>query len=191
MMSISEDPAVPRLPEGTAHRDGSQLFSGVVAIGIGVAAFAWPFATLHVIGVLFGLNLIVTGFIRAGLLLFMPAYPPLYRVLGGTFGVLTVIVGIRCLRDIAGSVVLLVVVIAVGWLLDGVVELLIAAGSPAETRAGWRFGMALATILGAIAVLVWPRIGLATFITIGATVLIIVGIGQVVGVTAGRRSARF
>jgi len=174
--------AMPLLPELTAHRDGLQLFAGTVAIAIGVAAFGWPFATVHLIGFLFGLNLIVTGFIRAGLLLFLPAYPPLYRVLGIAFGILTGIVGILCLRNITGSVVLLVLVIAVGWLLDGLL------GRPAETRAGWRLGTALALALGAIAVLTWSKIGLATFIAIGATVLIFVGIAQVAGVLVVRRS---
>jgi uncharacterized membrane protein HdeD (DUF308 family) len=173
---------MPLLPELTAHRDGLQLFAGTVAIAIGVAAFGWPFATVHMIGFLFGLNLIVTGFIRAGLLLFLPAYPPLYRVLGIAFGILTGIVGILCLRNITGSVVLLVLVIAVGWLLDGLL------GRPAETRAGWRLGTALALALGAIAVLTWSKIDLATFIAIGATVLIFVGIAQVAGVLVVRRS---
>jgi uncharacterized membrane protein HdeD (DUF308 family) len=189
-MSISEGPAVPRLAGATARRDGLQLFMGIVAVVIGIAAFVWPLATIHVIGFLFGVNLIVTGFIRAGLLLFMPAYPPLYRVLGIAFGVLTGIVGILCLYNIAGSVLLLVAVVAVGWLLDGLVELFMAVGNPAGTRVGWRFGTALAMILGAIAVLVWPKIGLAAFITIGATVLILVGIGHLVSAITGRRSTR-
>lgn len=187
-MSTSEDPAVPRLAEATVHREWLQLFMGVVAIVAGVAAFAWPSATVHVIGFLFGLNLIVTGFTRAGLLLFMPGYPALYRVLGITLGVFIGIVGIFCLYNIAGSVLLLVAVIAVGWLLDGLVELVMALGNPAGTRVGWWLGTALAMILGGLAVLVWPKIGLATFIAIGASVLIIVGVGHVVSAITGRRS---
>ena len=190
-MSMSQDPAVPRLTEATAHRDWPQLVLGIVAIVIGFVALAWPSATVQVIGFLFGLNLIVTGFVRAGLLLFMSEFPPLYRALGITFGVLTGIVGILCLYNIAGSVVLLVAVIAIGWLLDGLVELFLAVGNPAEAHIGWRFGTALAMILGAIAVLVWPKIGLAAFIAIGATVLIIVGVGHVVSVLAGRHSLRW
>src|SRR4029453_17036023 len=93
-------------------------------------------ATVQVVGVLFGLNLVVTGLIRAGLLLFVPGYPVLYRLLGITFGVLIPIVGTLCLRNITGSLTLLLVVIAIGWLLDGLIELFVTVGRPGEPGGG-------------------------------------------------------
>ena len=189
-----QDPAVPRFPPITRNRHWLELCLGVLAIGTGIAAFAWPSATIQVVAVLFGLNLLVTGLIRAGLLLFVPGYPLLYRLLGITFGMLTAIVGILCLRNITGSVKLLVVVIAIGWLLDGLVELFLAVGSPKEPGSGARVATGVLMILGAIAILVWPKIGLGTFIFIGATVLIFVGAGHVIsavgGLRADHRSAR-
>ncbi|OJF16200.1 DUF308 domain-containing protein [Couchioplanes caeruleus] len=172
------------------HRETLRLILGLFAIAVGAAAFAWPSATVQVVGFLFGLNLVVTGFIRAALLFFVPDYPLIYRVVGIVFGVLTGIVGILCLRNVAGSVILLLVVIAIGWLLDGLVELFTAIGTPAAHGSGWRIGSGLLMILGAIAVLVWPRLGLATFVAVGATVLVFVGIVQVLGAIAGLRAAR-
>lgn len=189
-MSVQQDSAVLDFPAIPEHRDWLRLFVGVVALGVGIAAFAWPSATVQVIGFLFGLNLVVTGLIRAGLLLFVPGYPPLYRVLGITFGVFTAIVGILCLRNITGSVMLLVVVIAIGWLLDGLVELFLALGRPSEPGTGWRIATGLFTILGAIVILVWPKLGIGTFIFIGATVLVFVGLGYVISAVAGMRAER-
>ncbi|MEV6596256.1 DUF308 domain-containing protein [Actinoplanes sp. NPDC051346] len=177
-----------RLPAVSEHREVLRLIVGLLTIAVGVAVFAWPSATVQVIGFLFGFNLVVTGFIRAGLLLFAGEYPLLYRVVGIVFGVLTGIVGILCLRNIAGSVVLLLVVVAIGWLLDGLVEIFTAVGTPAERGSGWRIGGGLLMVLGAIAVLVWPKLGLAAFIAIGATVLVFVGIVQVLGALAGLRT---
>ena len=193
-MSVrEEDPAAPGLPQIAENRHWLGLFMGVLAIGLGIAAFTWPSATIQVVAVLFGLNLLVTGLIRAGLLLFVPGYPVLHRLLGITFGVLTAIVGILCLRNIAGSVVLLLVVIAIGWLLDGLVSIFLALGRPKEAGAGARIATGLFMILGAIAILVWPGLGLKTFVFIGATVLVFVGAGQVIvaisGLRAGHRPA--
>lgn len=188
-MSVQEeDSVVPRFPPIARNRHWLGLFMGVLAIGVGIAAFAWPSATVQVIGFLFGLNLVVTGSIRAGLLLFVPGFPLLYRLLGVTFGVLTAIVGILCLRNITASLMVLLLFIAIGWLLDGLVEIFLALGHPAESRIGSRIAMGLFTILGAIAVLVWPKLGLGTFIFIGATVLVFVGIGHVVSAVGGLRA---
>jgi len=194
-MSVQgEDSAVPRFPPIAENRHWLELVIGVLAIGIGIAAVAWPSATVQVVGVLFGLNLVVTGLIRAGLLLFVPGYPVLYRLLGITFGVLIAIVGILCLRNITGSLTLLLVVIAIGWLLDGLIELFLSVGRPEEAGGGSRIATGLLMILGALALLVWPKIGLGTFIFIGATVLIFVGAGHVIsaigGMRAEHRSAR-
>lgn len=165
------------------------MIAGSLTAGVGAAALAWPATTVRAIGFLFGLNLIVTGFLRAGLLPFVPGYPPLYRVLGVTLGVLTGIIGVLCLLSIAASVVLLLVVVAVGCLLDGLIEVYLAAGNPQKAAAGgWRIGGGLLMIIGVGALLVWPEIGPSTFIFITATVLVFVGIGTVLSAIAGPRT---
>jgi uncharacterized membrane protein HdeD (DUF308 family) len=188
-VSIPGMTTAPYSLSGVAHQHWLRLLVGLLAIAVGVVALAWPSATVQVIGLLFGLNLLVTGLVRAGLLLFLPDYPVLYRVLGIIFGVLTAIVGILCLRNITASVVLLIFFIAIGWLLDGLMEIFLAAGRT-ERSNGWHFAGGLAMVLGAIAVLVWPKLGLAAFIGIGVTVLVFVGLGQVIIAVSGLRAAR-
>jgi uncharacterized membrane protein HdeD (DUF308 family) len=180
--------AVPDETAVDAHRAWPQLLLGVLAIGVGIAAFTWPSATVRVVSVLFGLNLIVVGTVRAVLLLFVPGYPVLYRVLGIVFGVFTAIVGLLCLRNITASLVVLLTVVAIGWLFGGLVELSQALSKPKEPGTNARIATGVALLLGAIACLVWPKLGLGTFITLGATLLVFVGIGHVISAVATLRA---
>jgi uncharacterized membrane protein HdeD (DUF308 family) len=182
--------AVPVARSVTGHRHWLRLFAGVFEIAVGVAAFAWPEATVEVIAVLFGLNLVVNGFMRAGLSLFRADYPVFARVLGVIFGVLTGLIGILCLRNLTGSLALLLVVVAVGWLLDGLGQIMLAIGGPPEDRGGARFATGLIAVLGAITILAWPKIGFGAFIFVGATVLAFAGIGTVISAIAGMRTHR-
>jgi uncharacterized membrane protein HdeD (DUF308 family) len=175
------------LPAVAAHRPWLRLFGGVGTIALGVAAFAWPEATVQVASVLFGLHLVVTGFVRAGLSL-RATGTVLHRVLDAVLGVATGLLGIFCLRDLTGSLVLLLVAVALGWLLDGLAQLARAVGGPAEERGGPRIATALITVAGAFALLIWPRISLGVFIFIGATVLVFAGIGTVISAIAGLRT---
>jgi uncharacterized membrane protein HdeD (DUF308 family) len=190
LMSASGESAVERSPAIREQSSWLQLLVGVLAIAVGIAAFVWPSATIQVVGVLFGLNLLVTGLIRAGLLLFVPGYPALYRVVGIVAGVLIALVGVFCLANITTSLVLLLIVVALGWLLDGIVQIFLAVGRSGEAGGGWQIVTGLALLLGGVAVLVWPKFGLATFIAIGGTVLLLVGTGHVITAVAGLRSSR-
>lgn len=186
-MSIPEDLREPATTTG-ARWWWLRLLLGLVAIGVGIAAFAWPSATVRVVGFLFGLNLLLTGSIRAVLWLLLSGYPVLYRVLGVIFGVLTAIVGIVCLRNVTGSAILLVLIVGIGWLLDGLVELFLGLGGLGEPGRGWRVAASVAYLLAAIAVLVWPELSLATFLTVGAIILIVLGCTHVVGAVASLRT---
>lgn len=188
-MSASHNPAVARFPAVPDSRHWLHLLVGVLAIAVGAAAFVWPSATIRVIGLLFGLHLLVTGLVRAGLLLFAPGYPPMHRVLGVVLGALTAIVGILCLLNLTTSLVVLLVFVAIGWLLDGLVQIFVAVRGP-EDGGGLRIATGVLLVLGAVAILVWPRLGLATFVAIGGTVVLFTGIVHVITAVAGLRAAR-
>jgi uncharacterized membrane protein HdeD (DUF308 family) len=174
---------IPLTAAVAAHRPWLRLLGGVATIALGVAAFAWPEATVQVIAVLFGLHLVVTGSVRAALSL-RATGTVLHRLLGAVFGVLTGLLGVLCLSDLTGSLVLLLVAVAFGWLLDGLAQLTLAVGGPVEERGGPRIATALVSVAGAIAVLIWPQISFGVFLFIGATVLVFAGIGAVVSAIA-------
>jgi uncharacterized membrane protein HdeD (DUF308 family) len=52
-----------------------RLAADVCAVGAGVAALVWPSMTVHVVRLLFGLDLIVIGAARTALLIFLSGYP--------------------------------------------------------------------------------------------------------------------
>jgi len=166
-----------------------RLFAGAVAVCLGVAVLAWPEATVRVVGFLFGLSLLVGGLARGALSLFAPGLPASYRVLGAVFGLLTTIAGVICLRNVAGSVALLVLVVGLGWLIEGLTELVLAFGGGREGR-GARVSAGLLSLVLAIAVFVWPELTLATFVAIGAIILVVAGVAQVAGGIGALRAAR-
>ncbi|MEV0902603.1 DUF308 domain-containing protein [Actinoplanes sp. NPDC049802] len=164
-----------------------RLIAGVLVAAIGVVAFAWPEATLRVVAFLFGLNLLVMGVSRAVVALISKEAPAVTRWLAGIFGVLVTLVGVVCLQNPTGSLSLLLLIVAIGWILDGLGEIVVAFGRH-EPGGGWRIALGVAVLLAAIGILVWPGLGLATFLLIGATLLVFAGICLVVGAIAGLRS---
>jgi uncharacterized membrane protein HdeD (DUF308 family) len=179
---------------GTRTSAWLRLLAGLVALAVGIAALAWPEETLRVVGFLFGLNLLLTGVIRGVLSLVVAGYPGWYRALGVVFGALLAIIGLLCLRNLVGSLVLLVFLIGVGWLIEGLIELIHAVGArgeavPGESGRGGRITAGVLSMAAALVVLIWPELTLATFLAIGAILLILAGIAQIVGGVAGLRAS--
>jgi uncharacterized membrane protein HdeD (DUF308 family) len=129
----------------------------------------------------------VAGLARTAVLLFSTGYPMLNRILGIIFGVFVAIVGILCLRNVAGSVALLLVIVAIGWLLDGLAEIVLAIGSD-DSAKSWRIAFGVVAMLAAIGLLIWPGIGLTAFLLIGATTLCFLGLCLVFVAIAGLRA---
>ncbi|MBO3739245.1 HdeD family acid-resistance protein [Actinoplanes flavus] len=164
-----------------------RLIAGIAVAVIGVVAFAWPEATLRVVAFLFGLNLLVMGVSRTVLAIVARETPALQRVLAGAFGVLVTLVGVLCVQNPTDSLSLLLLIVAIGWILDGLGEIVVAFGRH-EPGVGWRIALGVFVLLAAIAILVWPGLGLATFLLIGATTLVFAGICLIIGAIAGLRS---
>jgi uncharacterized membrane protein HdeD (DUF308 family) len=160
-----------------------RLAAGIFAVILGIIAFAWPEATLRVVGFLFGLNLLLMGGIRILQFLVASEAPALHRVFGVLLGVVVAGAGIVCLADVATSLTLMLI----GWLLDGIGEIFLSAGR-GQPGGGWRIAFGVLVVLASIGLLVWPGLGLATFILLGATTLVFAGICIVISAIAGLRA---
>jgi uncharacterized membrane protein HdeD (DUF308 family) len=156
-----------------------QLLLGVAAVGLGIAALVWPAATVRVVGTIFGLNLLLAGIFHTATALLRVRESPMYRVFGTVIGVLLAVIGLVCLRDVMRSAVLLALVVSIGWLLDGVTEIVLGLSSPHDPRRGWRIVAGGGYVLAALVVFVWPALSLATFLSVGAIILIVYGIAHV------------
>jgi uncharacterized membrane protein HdeD (DUF308 family) len=157
--------------------------SGVVMLVIGIALLFWPESTLKVAAVLLGLQLMLVGVLRFVMLFFEPA-EGWVKALQGLLGVLLILAGVVCLKAPLQTVVLLLVLVALGWLVEGIAAF-VGAFRPFD---GWRMVYAAVTVAAAVAVLVWPSLALATFVTVAAIFLIVLGVVQL-GVAWHARSA--
>jgi uncharacterized membrane protein HdeD (DUF308 family) len=166
-----------------------RLAAGVFAVGIGILAFAWPEATLRVVAFLFGLNLLVVGGIRVLQMFVADGLPVLHRVVGVLFGLLVAGAGVLCLADVTTSLSLMLLIVAIGWLLDGIGEIFLSVGR-GEAGGGWRIVVGVLVVLASLALLVWPGLGLAGFVLIGATTLVFGGICLIAASIAGLREPR-
>ncbi|MEU4159085.1 DUF308 domain-containing protein [Actinoplanes sp. NPDC026670] len=163
-----------------------RLAAGVLAVGIGILAFAWPEATLRVVAFLFGLNLLIVGGIRVLQMFVADGLSVLHRALGVLLGLLVAGAGVFCLSDATKSLGLMLLIVAFGWLFDGIGEILLALGRKGS-GGGWRIVVGLVAVAASLALLVWPGLGLAGFVLIGATTLVFGGICLIAASIAGLR----
>lgn len=154
------------------------VVTSILGIALGIAALAWPRATLFVIAVLFGISLIATGVIRiyhAAIATFLSTG---WRVLGGLFGVVMVVLGIMALFNPADSLWMLAIFIGVGWIMQGVMELL-SAGSGARHVPTWLLVLSgIISLVAGVVMIAMPGLAIATFVWVGAILLIAVSVAN-------------
>jgi uncharacterized membrane protein HdeD (DUF308 family) len=152
------------------------IASAIIGIIIGVVALVWPEPTLLVVAVLFGVTLIFTGVYRLTVAFSAKFLPTSMRAFFGIMGVIILIAGIICLFKPGESLVLLAIVIGVGWIIQGVQE--IAAGFAGVHYAHKWLVIASGgfSVLAGIVVLFLPGLAIATFLIVGAILLVVVSV---------------
>ncbi len=160
---------------------------GLVAIAIGVIVMVWPDRTLRVVGILFGIYLLVSGFLEI-LLAFAPEQRTGMRVLAVVAGALSILVGLLCFRGAFESTLLLALWIGFGWLIRGIVRAVAAASAPYEPHRGWQiFGGVLLAVAGVV-VIVNPVPSLLTLAILVGIWLVVLGVWQIIEAFTVRRA---
>ncbi|ALG86206.1 HdeD family acid-resistance protein [Gordonia phthalatica] len=153
------------------------IFSSLVGIGLGIAALVWPEASLVIVGVLFGISLIVTGLARLFVAFAVTRASSGARILLGVLGGIVLAVGVLATINPAKSLTLLGIFIGVGWIIGGVQDLF---GLRLTRQLGPRWLAMLAgavSVLAGIAMITLPAIyTLSTILWILAVMLIAVSI---------------
>jgi uncharacterized membrane protein HdeD (DUF308 family) len=167
-------------------------FWQVIVLGIattlfGIAVLAWPAATLRTLGVLVGIWLLVIGVTRI-LGAFSSERGISRQVLSGTVGVILLIGGVACLRNVAKGVLVLAFLIALTWVLSGVAELAIAFRATGSTRM-WLILLAVVSIAIGLVFLLWPSLSLTTIVVMTGISGLVIGIGEIAFAFQMRRSA--
>lgn len=170
---------------------GAVVAIGVVSVVLGVIVLVWPKATLLVVAIVFGLQLIAAGAVRIAVTRELPADPGWVRPVSIALGVLTIIAGIICLFRPGTSLVVIAILIAAGWIAEGVAAL--AHGFASGRSAGARVFLLVfgaISIIAGIVVAVWPGETLVILTRVGGILLIVLGVAELVTVFVARRAVR-
>jgi uncharacterized membrane protein HdeD (DUF308 family) len=109
-------------------------------------------------------------------------------VLSGVVGVVLVVIGAVCLRNLIATVAVLALVVAVTWLLTGVAEMAMAADASAGSRALLLCAGLVSIVLGFVFLFV-PRFSLHALVLATAMGFIATGAIQIVVGVQLRRGA--
>ncbi|MFI9271065.1 HdeD family acid-resistance protein [Kitasatospora sp. NPDC052896] len=155
------------------------LTAGVAAIALGVFVLAWPAATLVVVGVLFGIYLLVSGvFQLAGA--FGHHVPGHLRALSFISGAFSLLLGLICFRGAAESILLLALWIGFGWLMRGTLMTAMAISTHDLPARGWQIFLGVITGLAGVVLIVSPFHSIAALTLVAGIWLIVLGVTEVI-----------
>jgi len=160
---------------------------GIITLVIGIAALVYPRITLGVIGILFGLQLIVVGVFH---LVLAFSGDDRRRVFNTVLGILAVVVGILCLREITQTVVILTLLLGIYWVVSGVIQIVMAVASPILPFGGLVVLTGILSLVAGLLLLCFPlssAFGIAILLGIW---LIVLGILQIVGAFQLRKASK-
>ena len=167
------------------------IITGVVSIVIGVVALVWPKATLLVVAVLFAIELIILGILRLTSLGALPPQPRWLKPLTIALGVITLVAGIVCLFRPNASLVIIAILLAVGWIAEGISSFV--AGFSSGMSGGMRTYLIIVGIVLLVAgllVAIFPGSTLVFLTRLSGILFILIGLVLVVTAMVARRQLR-
>ena len=155
--------------------------TGIVALGVvtviaGVAVLAWPDATAKVIAVIFGIFALVNGvFQLVSAIASDGARGSGARVLLALAGVLSLLLGIVCLRHPFQTLAILTLLLGMFWVVSGVVGMVHALGSRGMPGRGFAVFAGAVSVIAGIVLLVYPTVSLIVLVWLLGLQLVVTG----------------
>ncbi|MFH8380589.1 HdeD family acid-resistance protein [Kitasatospora sp. NPDC018058] len=177
---ITPDGSPVQGPLGMLARAAWQvlLAAGAASLALGIAVFAWPRETLLVVGVLFGLYLLLIGIVQL-VAAFGTHATTAMRVLAFISGAICVLLGLLCFRSAAQSLLLLALWIGIGWLFRGITQLAAAISDPLMPARGWQAFAGAANTLAGVLLMVWPVGSITALTVLAGCWLLILGVVEI------------
>jgi uncharacterized membrane protein HdeD (DUF308 family) len=190
-MAYPPEGADPRGPLAALAKFGwhAALTGGLIAAVLGIVVMAWPGRTLVVLGVLFGLYLIVAGIAQV-VAASSHGLPGGMRALVAISGALSILLGLFCFRSVFQSVLLLGIWIGIGWLIRGVSGTFAALEAPSMPGRGWAVFFSIVTALAGIVLITDPIGSLATLAVLSGIWLLVLGAVEIGHAFALRSATR-
>jgi uncharacterized membrane protein HdeD (DUF308 family) len=151
------------------------LTVGLVTLALGIVIVAWPGATVGVIAVLFGIQLLLFGAFNIVRSIAAGDASGGARVLFALLGVLSIAVGVLALRDLFQTIEVIAILFGLTWLIGGIIEFVSLVAGPSRPRRGWSILLAILTVIAGIIVLSYPTPSLVTLAVLFGVWLIIWG----------------
>ena len=173
---------------GTARHTGLRLAIGILSIVVGILVIARPVDTLFFVAVLFGIQLLILGVVRIVLAASVSGLPRWLKILSIVLGVLTVLAGVICFTRPQASLVILAILLAAGWIADGIADL--ARGFGRERSGGERIYLivlGVVSIIAGLIVSIFPGPSLALLTQVAGVALLIIGVLTCLSAIMGRR----
>ncbi|HEU5331916.1 MAG TPA: DUF308 domain-containing protein [Actinocrinis sp.] len=164
------------------------LAVGVIAMVLGIIVLAWPDSTLVVVGVLFGLYLLIAGIGQIVMAAGAHVSGGL-RALGFVSGALFILLGLMCFRSSFRSVALLGIWVGIGWLFRGTAGAFSAMDAPAVPGRGLAVFFSVIMALAGVVLIVDPIASLATLAVLAGIWLVILGAMEIGHAVVLRRAA--
>jgi uncharacterized membrane protein HdeD (DUF308 family) len=175
MTNSSEPQTIDWRMRALSAERGWILTAGIVAILFGIFVLIKPSAGLTIIGVIFGVYLIVAGVSRFAFAIADGQKSTGSRVLKAIIGVLIVVAGFFCLFNIFGSISVLGFILGIGLVLAGIADLFNLEKD--ANRPTWmRVTSGILSIIAGIIVFIVPFFAVGVVVVIAAIILIIVGV---------------
>ncbi|MEV6233007.1 HdeD family acid-resistance protein [Saccharopolyspora shandongensis] len=189
MSSLSDDPTQAVTDRLAKLAWGSVLVVGLCSLVVGVLALVWPRATLIVLGVLFGVYLLVSGVLQI-IAAFGTHVTAAIRVLAFISGALSILLGLLCFRGEMQSILFLGLWIGIGWLFRGVTQTTASIADRAMPARGWQIFMGIVTALAGIVLMVSPLTSVALLVLFGGIWLVVLGVVEIITAFRIRSAAK-
>jgi uncharacterized membrane protein HdeD (DUF308 family) len=167
------------------------LAAGVLTTVLGAIVLAWPGPTILVASTLFGVYLLLTGFIGLFMAFTLPG-PTGMRVLSFISGALAVVLAISCYRHFGDgyAALLLSLWIGIGSISHGVSATAAAISESNLPGRGWYVVLGVISVIAGLVVLVWPIDSVVVLVLVAGVWLIVLGLVQIVQSFQIRKDAR-
>ncbi|MEV5541150.1 HdeD family acid-resistance protein [Saccharopolyspora shandongensis] len=189
MSSLSDDPTQAVTDRLAKLAWQSVLVVGLCSLVVGVLALVWPRATLIVLGVLFGVYLLVSGVLQI-VAAFGTHVTAAIRVLAFISGALSILLGLLCFRGEMQSILFLGLWIGIGWLFRGVTQTTASIADRAMPARGWQIFMGIVTALAGIVLMVSPLASVALLVLFGGIWLVVLGVVEIITAFRIRSAAK-
>lgn len=153
--------------------------AGVATLVLGLVVLLWPTATLVVLAVLLGIQLIVFGAWRTMQAAVLVVAPGAVRVLGALLGVLAIVAGVLLISRPFSSLEVLVAILGIGWIIAGLSGILVGSSARGDVR-GVPFTMGVLAVAAGVIVLAFLSfLSLVTLAQTAGWILLVIGIVEI------------